>query len=67
LELCSLRTELPIMCNKRLTSRGYEECILLFVPGGYVIVSIFKRVFPKESTAQGLAAVTIAGQRCFYC
>jgi len=55
------------MCNKRLTSRGYEECILLFVPGGYVIVSIFKRVFPKESTAQGLAAVTIAGQRCFYC
>jgi len=27
------------MCNKRLRSRGYEECILPFVPGGYVIVS----------------------------
>ena len=47
------------MCNKRLRSRGYEECILPFVPGGYVIVS--KKRIRKDPAGSDNTASMIKG------
>ena len=47
------------MCNKRLTSRGNEECILPFVPGGYVIVS--KKRIRKDPAGSDNTASMIKG------
>jgi hypothetical protein len=47
------------MCNKRLTSCGYKECILLLVPGGYVILS--KKRKRKDSAGSDNTASMIKG------